>query len=146
VVDGTGEEQNLLAHFDRSVHPESVRASLSFPSDLSPGILEGLAERRRVAAMTGADLLVHLLKAQDVPFPPSLCVNGLDPLYEACKRQHLRLVDVRNEQAAGYMADAVGRLTRGVGVCTSSSGVAHLNAVTGLVNAYPPPIFGGDKQ
>jgi acetolactate synthase-1/2/3 large subunit len=86
--------------------------------------------------MTGADLLVRLLKAQDVPFVTTLCGNGLDPLYAACKRQGLRLVDVRNEQAAGYMADAVGRLTRRVGVCTSSSGVAHLNALTGVVNAY----------
>ena len=66
----------------------------------------------------------------------TLCGNGLDPLYAACKRQGLRLVDVRNEQAAGYMADAVGRLTGRVGVCTSSSGVAHLNALTGVVNAY----------
>jgi acetolactate synthase I/II/III large subunit len=86
--------------------------------------------------MTGADLLVRLLKAQDVPFVTTLCGNGLDPLYAACKRQGLRLVDVRNEQAAGYMADAVGRLTGRVGVCTSSSGVAHLNALTGVVNAY----------
>jgi acetolactate synthase-1/2/3 large subunit len=86
--------------------------------------------------MTGADLLVRLLKAQDVPFVSTLCGNGLDPLLAACKRQGLRLADVRNEQAAGYMADAVGRLTRRVGVCTSSSGVAHLNALTGVVNAY----------
>jgi acetolactate synthase-1/2/3 large subunit len=86
--------------------------------------------------MTGADLLVRLLKAQNVPFLPTLCGNGLDPLYVACKRQGLPLVAVRNEQAAGYMADAIGRLTRRAGVCTSSSGVAHLNALTGLANAY----------
>src|SRR5262249_8950994 len=88
------------------------------------------------SVMTGADLLVRLLKAQDVPFVSTLCGNGLDPLLVACKRQGLRLADVRNEQAAGYMADAAGRVTRRVGVCTSSSGVAHLNALTGLVNAY----------
>ncbi|HZW32710.1 MAG TPA: thiamine pyrophosphate-binding protein [Isosphaeraceae bacterium] len=86
--------------------------------------------------MTGADLLVRLLKAQDVPFVSTLCGNGLDPILAACKRQGLRLADVRNEQAAGYMADAAGRLTRRVGVCTSSSGVAHMNALTGVVNAY----------
>jgi acetolactate synthase-1/2/3 large subunit len=86
--------------------------------------------------MTGADLLVRLLKAQGVPFVSTLCGNGLDPILSACKRHGLRLADVRNEQAAGYMADAVGRLTRGVGVATSSSGVAHLNALTGLANAY----------
>jgi acetolactate synthase-1/2/3 large subunit len=104
--------------------------------DLFAGHLDRKPERQGETAMTGADLLVRLLKAQDVPFVSTLCGNGLDPLFLACKNQALRLVDVRNEQAAGYMADAVGRLTRRVGVCTSSSGVAHLNALTGLVNAY----------
>jgi acetolactate synthase-1/2/3 large subunit len=86
--------------------------------------------------MNGADLLVRLLQAQGVPFVSTLCGNGLDPFYAACKRHGLRLLDVRNEQAAGYMADAVGRLTRRVGICSSSSGIAHINALTGLVNAY----------
>jgi acetolactate synthase-1/2/3 large subunit len=86
--------------------------------------------------MTGADVVVKLLKAQEVPFLSTLCGNGLDPLYVACKRHGLRIVDVRNEQAAGYMADAAGKLTRQVGVCTSSSGVAHVNALTGVVNAH----------
>jgi acetolactate synthase-1/2/3 large subunit len=85
--------------------------------------------------MTGADLVVRQLKAQGVSFVAVLCGNGLDPLLAACKRQGLRLIDVRNEQAAGYMADAVGRLTRRIGVCASSSGVAHVNALTGLTNA-----------
>jgi acetolactate synthase-1/2/3 large subunit len=112
------------------VHPEAIRLSVAGPVSLL-GEAERSAPRfwrRRKLAMTGADLLVQMLKAQDVPFVSTLCGNGLDPLYVACKRHGLRLIDVRNEQAAGYMADAVGKLTRRVGVCTSSSGVAHLNA------------------
>src|SRR5262245_56044932 len=108
------------------------------PGGFPPGI-SGSGSRSRgkeKSSMTGADLLVQILKAQGVPFVSTLCGNGLDPLYAACKRQGLRLIDVRNEQAAGYMADAVGRLTRHVGVGTSSSGVAHVNAMTGVVNAY----------
>ena len=34
------------------------------------------------------------------------------------------------------MADAVGRLTRRVGVAAVSSGVAHVNALTGVCNAW----------
>jgi acetolactate synthase-1/2/3 large subunit len=34
------------------------------------------------------------------------------------------------------MADAVGRLTGRVGACSASSGIAHVNALTGLTNAY----------
>ena len=86
--------------------------------------------------MTGADLVVRQLKAHGVSFVATLCGNGMDPFYVACKRHGLRLADVRNEQAAGYMADVVGRLTRRVGVCSSSSGVAHVNALTGLTNAF----------
>jgi len=96
----------------------------------------GPKRKARKETMTGADVLVRQLKAQGVPFVSTLCGNGLDPFYVACRRHGLPLVDVRNEQAAGYMADAVGRLTRRVGVCSASSGVAHVNALTGLTNAH----------
>jgi acetolactate synthase-1/2/3 large subunit len=54
----------------------------------------------------------------------------------AAQKAGLRVIDVRNEQAAGYMADAVGRLTRRVGVAATSAGVAHINALTGVCNAW----------
>jgi acetolactate synthase-1/2/3 large subunit len=104
-------------------------------SDASASACSVTAEGGK-ASLTGADLLVRQLIAHGVPFVSTLCGNGLDPFYAACKRHGLRLVDVRNEQAAAYMADAVGRLTRRVGVCSASSGVAHVNALTGLTNAY----------
>jgi len=86
--------------------------------------------------MKGAELLVRELQQRGVTFMATLCGHGLDPVDIACKRLGLRLVDVRNEQAAGYMAEVTGRLTRRVGVCAASSGVAHVNALTGVVNAY----------
>ena len=86
--------------------------------------------------MNGAEFLVHELQARGVGFIASLCGHGLDPLDAACQKAGLRLVDVRNEQAASYIAEATGRLSRGVGVCAVSSGVAHANALTGVVNAH----------
>ena len=86
--------------------------------------------------MNGADLLVQELEARGVPFISVLCGNGLNPLLESAKRSGLRLVDTRNEQAASYIADAYARLTRRVGVCAVSSGVAHVNALAGVLNAY----------
>lgn len=109
--------------------PSEASTSVDRTSENGPSAQSG-------GTMTGADLVVRQLKAQGVPFVSTLCGNGLDPFYVACKRQGLRLVDVRNEQAAGYMADAVGRLTGRVGVCSASSGVAHVNALTGLTNAH----------
>lgn len=86
--------------------------------------------------MNGADLFVQELQKRGVGFIATLCGHGLDSLYKACLDGGMRLVDVRNEQAAGYMAEVTGRLTRQVGVCAVSSGVAHANALTGVLNAH----------
>lgn len=86
--------------------------------------------------MTGADLLVRELKTRGVTFLPTLCGHGLDPILYAAKRAGVRVVDVHNEQTASYVADAYARLTRRVGVCASSTGIAHVNAFAGLLNAW----------
>ena len=86
--------------------------------------------------MTGAQLLVSTLQKWGVSFIATLCGHSLNPIDDACREAGLRLVDVRNEQAASYLADACGRLSRRVGVCAVSSGVAHVNAMAGLVNAH----------
>jgi thiamine pyrophosphate-dependent acetolactate synthase large subunit-like protein len=86
--------------------------------------------------MTGADLLVRELSDRGVENIYTLCGNGLTPILVACQKAGLRVIDTRNEQAAGYMADAVGRLTRRVGVAAASAGVAHINALTGVCNAF----------
>ena len=86
--------------------------------------------------MNAADLLVRELQARDVECIYTLCGNGLDPLFDATYRANMRVIDTRNEQAAAYMADAVGRLTRKLGVVAVSTGVAHINALTGVCNAW----------
>lgn len=86
--------------------------------------------------MTGAELLAKELKDRGVGFVATLCGHGLDPFDAACRAAGIELVDVRNEQAAAYMAEAVGRLSRTVGVCAASSGVAHVNALSGVLNAW----------
>ena len=86
--------------------------------------------------MNGADALVAALRAHDVSWMTTLCGHGLNEIYAACERGGLRLVDTRNEQTAAYAAEAWGRLSGTVGVCAVSSGVAHINALTGVVNAH----------
>ena len=85
--------------------------------------------------MNAADLLVEELQARGVPFVATLNGHGLDPFYLACRQAGMQMIDVRNEQAAGYMAEVTGRLTRSVGVCAVSGAVAHANALTGVLNA-----------
>ena len=85
--------------------------------------------------MTGADLLVRELQARGVGFVSVLCGHGLEPFFSAAASAGLTIVDTRNEQAASYIADAYARLTRRIGVCAVSSGVAHVHAFAGLANA-----------
>jgi acetolactate synthase-1/2/3 large subunit len=85
---------------------------------------------------TAAECFVDELKARGVGWIATLCGHGLDPLFDAAVRAGIRLVDTRNEQTAGYIADAAGRLTGKPGVCASSSGVAAANLFSGVMNAW----------
>ena len=86
--------------------------------------------------MTAAELLVWELKQRGIDWMATLCGHGLDPLFQAAHKAGMRLVDARNEQTAAYLADAYGRLTRRPGVCAVSSGIAQVNALAGVTNAW----------
>jgi len=86
--------------------------------------------------MTAAELLVQGLRDHGVEWIATLCGHGLDPLLNATRQAGLRLVDVRNEQTCAYAADAFGRLTGRPGVCAVSSGIAQVNALAGVANAF----------
>jgi acetolactate synthase-1/2/3 large subunit len=86
--------------------------------------------------MTAVEYFTRALQQAGVHWMATLCGHGLDPLFHAAQRTGMRLIDTRNEQTAAYMADAYGRLTRHCGVCAVSSGVAHVNALTGVANAW----------
>ena len=86
--------------------------------------------------MTTADILIEELQARGVKFIATLNGHGLDPFYLACDRANMRMIDVRNEQSAGYIAEVTGRLTRNVGVCAVSGAIAHVNGLTGVLNAW----------
>lgn len=86
--------------------------------------------------MIGAEVLIKALRDRGVECVSTLCGNGLNPFYMACKKAGIQVVDTRNEQAAAYIADAYARLTGRLGVCVVSSGVGHTNALIGVVNAH----------
>jgi acetolactate synthase-1/2/3 large subunit len=86
--------------------------------------------------MTAADLLIADLREHGVAWMATLCGHGLDPLFQAARNAGMRLVDTRNEQTASYIAESAGRLTRRPGICAVSSGIAQVNALTGVTNAW----------
>ena len=86
--------------------------------------------------MNGAQWVVRTLRDRGVEAVFVLCGNGLDPFLDACLDFGMKIVDVRNEQAASYMADTWGRMTGRLGVVAVSSGPGHTNTVTGVANSF----------
>lgn len=86
--------------------------------------------------VNGAQWVVRTLRDRGVEYVFALPGNGLAPLLDACLDFDIKVVDVRNEQAASYMADTWGRFTRRLGVAMVSSGPGHTNALTGLANSF----------
>ena len=86
--------------------------------------------------MNGADMLIKGLQERGVDFISLLCGNGTEAIINSAHEAGLRMVDVRNEQAGSYLAEAYGKLTRQIGVCVVSSAIAHINAMAGMMNAW----------
>lgn len=81
--------------------------------------------------MRGADLLVKTLSAAKVDVIFSLSGNQIMPVYDACIDAGIRIVHVRHEGAAVYMAEAYAQLTGRVGV-------AMITAAPGFASGLGP--------
>lgn len=81
--------------------------------------------------MRGADLLTKALSQAGVQTIFSLSGNQIMPVYDACIDVGIRLVHVRHEASAVFMADAWAQLTDGVGV-------ALVTAAPGFGNGLGP--------
>jgi acetolactate synthase-1/2/3 large subunit len=93
-------------------------------------------EEDNLSPMTSVEAFAQALSRHGVEWIATLCGHGLDPLFSAADQAGIRLIDTRNEQTASYIADAYGKLTGRPGVCAVSSGIAHVNALSGVVNAW----------
>ena len=54
---------------------------------------------------------------------------------DSCRQLGMKVIDVRHEQAAAMMANAYARVTGKAGVCSTASGPAATNLLTGLAHA-----------
>lgn len=100
-----------------------------------------------MAKVTGGRLAVRALKQEGVTCIFALSGGHIDPLFQACLDEGMKLIDVRHEQAAAFMADGWARVTGTPGVAVVTAGPGVTNAVTGIWNAYeclsPIVVFGG---
>jgi acetolactate synthase-1/2/3 large subunit len=88
-----------------------------------------------IAALSGAEALVEMLKAHGVEVIFGLCGDTSLPLYDALSRNSLKHVLTRDERHAAYMADGYARVTGKVGVCEGPSGGGATYILPGLVEA-----------
>ncbi len=85
---------------------------------------------------SAAALIARFLKARGVDRVFALCGGHIMPMWMRLDAEGIRIVDVRDERAAVYMAHAHSELTGGLGVALVTAGPGVTNAMTGIANAH----------
>lgn len=83
-----------------------------------------------------AGVIARFLKARGVDRIFGLCGGHIMPIWMQCDAEGIRIIDVRDERAAVYMAHAHSELTGGLGVALVTAGPGMTNAITGIANAH----------
>lgn len=85
---------------------------------------------------TTAAVIVRFLQSQGVTRVFTLCGGHIMPIFMQAAGVGLRIIDVRDERAAVYMAHAHAELTGELGVALVTAGPGVTNAMTGIANAH----------
>jgi pyruvate dehydrogenase (quinone)/pyruvate oxidase len=88
-------------------------------------------------AETASDILIEILQEWGVDTVFGLPGDGINGIMEALrkKREAIRFVQVRHEEAAAFMACAYAKFTGRLGVCVATSGPGGLHLLNGLYDA-----------
>ncbi len=89
-----------------------------------------------VAEDSAAAVIARFLKAQGVSRVFTLCGGHIMPIFMRVAAEGIRIIDVRDERAAVYMAHAHAELTGELGVALVTAGPGVTNAMTGIANAH----------
>src|ERR687888_171871 len=97
----------------------------------------------------GGRLAARALKAEGVDAVFTLSGGHVMPIYEGCRLEGIRVVDVRHEQAAAHAAEAWGRMRRACGVAVATAGPGVTGTVTAVANSFvaqtPLVVIGGAR-
>src|SRR5512145_1230692 len=89
-----------------------------------------------VTENSAAALIARFLKARGVDRVFALCGGHIMPIWMRVDAEGIRIIDVRDERAAVYMAHAHSELTGELGVALITAGPGVTNAMTGIANAH----------
>ena len=97
----------------------------------------------------GGRLAARAIAAEGVDTLFTLSGGHVMPIYEGCRHEGVRVLDVRHEQAAGHAAEAWGRITRTCGVALVTAGPGVTGVVTAVANSAvaqtPLVVVGGAR-
>src|ERR671923_1906244 len=97
----------------------------------------------------GGRLAARAIAAHGVDTIFTLSGGHVMPIYEGCRLEGMRVVDVRHEQAAAHAAEAWGRMRRACGVAVATAGPGVTGTVTAIANSFvaqtPLVVIGGAR-
>ena len=89
-----------------------------------------------ISDQSAAAVIARFLKARGVDRVFGLCGGHIMPIWMRLDAEGIRIIDVRDERAAVYMAHAHAELTGTLGVAIVTAGPGVTNAMTGIANAH----------
>lgn len=89
-----------------------------------------------MASVNGGQLVAEALIKKKVEYIFTLSGGHITPIYQYLEDTQITLFDTRHEQAALFMAEAWGKLTRKPAVAMVTAGPGFTNALTGVASAF----------
>lgn len=94
-----------------------------------------------ISRMKVMEAAVQIMEDEGVEYVFGIPGAAILPLYQALsKSEKIKHIIVRHEEGGTHAADALARVTGGVGVCIGTSGPAGTNMITGLYTAWADSI------
>ena len=84
---------------------------------------------------TGSQIITELLKMHGISMVAGIPGGSILPLYDELARSGIKHVLVRQEQAAGFVAQGIARTTGKPAVCMATSGPGAMNLLTAIADA-----------
>jgi acetolactate synthase I/II/III large subunit len=95
----------------------------------------------------GGRIVAKVLKSRGVDTLFTLSGGHIFPIYDGCKEEGIRILDVRHEQTAAFAAEGMAKATRGVGVAALTAGPGVTNGMSAIAgaqaNGSPITVLGG---
>ena len=86
--------------------------------------------------VSGGQLAAESLINRGIKYIFTLSGGHITPVYQHLENSPITLFDTRHEQAAVFMAEAWGKMTRTPGVAMVTAGPGFTNALTGIASAF----------